>query len=501
MKLTDEQQNVINSLQLGNSLKVQAFAGTGKSSMLAEAFNEKMIKGIYVTFNKAAAEEMKGKFYNGVQADETVFTSHSLAYRQVGKNYKLQLQKKNYKNYDFLKLKTFHIGALKFTPATQWSIILKSIHNLTSSGSEWITKDHICEAVGSYTYSEIEQHQVADQLFPAVDETVTRMCDKNQTALGISHDFYLWLWMRKIITPESRMKFPYQSLVVVDEAQDSNGSLLNLLVNLENQICFVGDAYQQIYEWRGARNAIQSLDLPEMVLSKSFRMTDKIAKICEKIIGREIVGTENPPDNIPGWGILCRRQFDVIKWVLTELDAGRTVALDNSYSGLFYDIEEMQRFRRGIISKWDFYGNYDSLVAHISEFPDDEETKQIYLLEKFLTGLGIEPQDIKNKLTNPHYAEVEVSTIHRAKGRQWQSVDLDLALDRVSNPHTPEIQKLIYVGCSRASEDLDFPTKSDKDIMDEMTPDYFIKEESVVTRIMRKKIEEEGRPVAQVMFS
>jgi hypothetical protein len=37
------------------------------------------------------------------------------------------------------------------------------------------------------------------------------------------------------------------------------------------QVIYVGDPYQQIYEWRGAVNAMEHIRAPECALTESFR--------------------------------------------------------------------------------------------------------------------------------------------------------------------------------------------------------------------------------------
>ena len=55
--ITDEQQHAVNMAQAGHSLKIAAFAGTGKTTTLRAIANAKHGKrGLYLSFNKAIAE-------------------------------------------------------------------------------------------------------------------------------------------------------------------------------------------------------------------------------------------------------------------------------------------------------------------------------------------------------------------------------------------------------------------------------------------------------------
>ena len=80
MKPTSEQQAAINIVPNGENLKLNAFAGAGKTStlvMMAEVLSNKT--GIYLAFNKGIAQEANGKMPRNVVAR----TFHSMAYRAM----------------------------------------------------------------------------------------------------------------------------------------------------------------------------------------------------------------------------------------------------------------------------------------------------------------------------------------------------------------------------------------------------------------------------------
>ena len=77
---TYEQALAIDNARLGQSFKVIAYAGTGKTStlqMMSNAMPER--RGMYLAFNKAIANEAQSKFHRNVNCR----TFHSLAYRSV----------------------------------------------------------------------------------------------------------------------------------------------------------------------------------------------------------------------------------------------------------------------------------------------------------------------------------------------------------------------------------------------------------------------------------
>jgi F-box protein 18 (helicase) len=81
MNLTQEQQTICQAardLGVQSSLKIQAFAGTGKTTTLVDI--AKARKFLYLVFNRAAAEEADLKMPANVSAR----TAHAIAFRSVG---------------------------------------------------------------------------------------------------------------------------------------------------------------------------------------------------------------------------------------------------------------------------------------------------------------------------------------------------------------------------------------------------------------------------------
>ena len=80
----------------------------------------------------------------------------------------------------------------------------------------------------------------------------------------LEHDHYLKYW--SLSNPVINADF-----ILFDEAQDADPIMLSVLNNQNAQVIYVGDRHQQIYAFRGAVNAMQSLEIAETRLSQSFR--------------------------------------------------------------------------------------------------------------------------------------------------------------------------------------------------------------------------------------
>jgi superfamily I DNA/RNA helicase len=57
--------------------------------------------------------------------------------------------------------------------------------------------------------------------------------------------------------PKPQLNYDF---VLVDEAQDTNEAVLSVLRLQDSHLTLVGDRHQQIYEWRGAINAMASVE-------------------------------------------------------------------------------------------------------------------------------------------------------------------------------------------------------------------------------------------------
>ncbi|MFM0633068.1 UvrD-helicase domain-containing protein, partial [Paraburkholderia xenovorans] len=124
--------------------------------------------------------------------------------------------------------------------------------------------------------------------------------------------------------------------ILFDEAQDSDGVMLQILARQTHaQIIYVGDPYQQIYEWRGALNAMSQIDAPELALTESFRFGALFATLASRLL--QLLGERTPLRGQPGIGsiisddpaiappvdaILCRKNVSAIWHLAAGIEAG-----------------------------------------------------------------------------------------------------------------------------------------------------------------------------------
>ena len=84
MNLTTQQKEIIESVKKYRNIKINAFAGTGKTTtlkLIANEYHEKKI--LYLAFNSAIKNEASSIFPNNTN----VKTTHGLAFAAIKKNY------------------------------------------------------------------------------------------------------------------------------------------------------------------------------------------------------------------------------------------------------------------------------------------------------------------------------------------------------------------------------------------------------------------------------
>ena len=105
LNLTEEQQTICQAardLGVRSSLKIQAFAGTGKTTTLAAiAESLPQRKFLYLVFNRAAADEAQHRMPSNV----SVRTAHAVAFRSVCYVYKARLASNAWAWFPYLKEK------------------------------------------------------------------------------------------------------------------------------------------------------------------------------------------------------------------------------------------------------------------------------------------------------------------------------------------------------------------------------------------------------------
>jgi hypothetical protein len=279
MNLTQEQQIICQAsrdLGVNSSLKIQAFAGTGKTTTLA-AIAESLLQRqfLYLVFNRAAADEAELK----MPANVTVRTAHALAFRSVGYVYKSRLASSPWAWFPYLKEKMPRaldsVVRMGRDASSAGAVIIRTLEQFlrTTDG-----------AIGAIHAPYWCDERVAEAAGYAAEALWKNICKPNSAA-PVTHDCYL-----KLFYLQGRELASRDWTVMLDEAQDADPVILGLLERHRGARIIVGDKYQQLYQWRGAINALSRMrsDTAELSLTQTFRFGAGAAEWANQVL--EIIG-------------------------------------------------------------------------------------------------------------------------------------------------------------------------------------------------------------------
>lgn len=459
---TDEQEKARDAFMRGGSLKICAFAGAGKTSTLKLMANQREGMGLYLAFNSKIARDAKADFPREVDCR----TTHSLAARSVqGKH-------------GFTRPKMFDpIGAMQLssvlqlskkriddavtlTPPQQAFLFLATVRRFCQSADPEIAAQHVMTTPRLLGLKPEARQEVSAWVFEEATKLWSRMTDRGDE-MPLGHDGYLKLWA----LGRPSLHYDY---VLMDEAQDTNPVVLGVLTDQTTQMVYVGDKHQQIYEWRGAVNAMDLIETVETTsLTQSFRFGEGIARSANKILrtlGETLPLQGNPKreSRILEFGtpnaILARTNATVIAETLATIEQGQRPFIlggTKELRRLVGDVFNLQRGEPG--SHPDFFGfkTWDEVVA----FADSDEGES---LRPFVTLVQMNGPNrlwaaiIKSALDETE-ATTTVSTAHKAKGAEWDCVQL--ANDFLAEGQTPDEiceaeARLFYVAMTRAKTKL-----------------------------------------------
>lgn len=475
---TPEQQAAIDIAKTGESCVIEALAGTGKTSTLqfiSEAMPAKNVT--YIAFNKAIVSEVEGRFPSNV----TARTAHSLAYGAVGKNYRNRLNGGRVTSAEVaqrLRIENFVCqvhGTNKILSYTYLGgLVKRSLDRFAQTGDPAPSGEHVPFVNGLDEIDVGKDGKMVSKWGPNQEALRRHMApylirawaDVQSTTgfMRFTHDYYLKMW--QLSEPDI-----YADIILFDEAQDANGCMLAVVNGQQAQKIFVGDTYQQIYEWRGAVNALTLADptAPRTHLTESFRFGPGIAMFANKALewlgapielkGRstepQFVGPIADPD-----AHLFRTNAKAVAEAMRLLKDGRKPALVGGAQDVVSfarAADELQHGKRTVHPELVCFDTWGEVQNYVEFDPGGSDLKGLVdLIDEYGADVIIEALD---KTVDERYADVVLSTAHKAKGREWDSVKLagDFP-DPNERDMTPEDVRLLYVSATRPRKMLD-PTQ------------------------------------------
>jgi UvrD/REP helicase N-terminal domain/UvrD-like helicase C-terminal domain len=460
---TAEQQDAIEKFDKGGSIKITAFAGAGKTSTLQFLADRRSQRGLYLAFNKSIALEAKSKFPEHVDCR----TTHSIAVRYVRGMHKFSRGKlfdaiNANQLAEVLGIQGLVLDAnTELSPVQLAYLILQTIKKFCNSDDYQFGDKHVDLTGRLRTTAEAARSEAVDWVVRKGNTVWHRMLDVNDP-IPLGHDGYLKLWSL------SRPSLDY-NFIFVDEAQDTNPAVLSVLSNQPHaQIVYVGDRHQQIYEWRGAINAMSTIDTSgEAALTQSFRFGAAIAKKASQVLRtlgepNELHGNEKIRSAIcedkRARAVLARTNATVISEALRALENNRKphiIGGTHEYRDLLQDVQALMEGRPGQRPEFFGYKNWSEVVASASTEEGEPIRRFVTLVQT--NGIARLWKAVLNSVDDENASDVVVSTAHKSKGREWTSVRIaeDFSSCTCEGGKISDAEvRLFYVAMTRAQEKL-----------------------------------------------
>ena len=420
-----------------------------------------------MVFNKAAQIEAEEKFPPHVLCK----TTHSLAYSAIGHKYatKLNRPQGGYVNVlgtgseiaKAFNIQSFEVNNGKDLPASFLGLILRNtVNRFEQSDGLKIDESHLPEAINEITEKQCRGiGKLRKSLVGLAERLWAMRIDLTQNTLA-THDTYLKLYHL------SNPKLPYK-VIYLDEAQDSNPCVVDIILKQNAKKIVVGDRYQAIYGWRGAVNALDNIEGKELKLSTSFRYGQDVSDLASKVLegSIELVSHTGLHTEVGEDVVDKTKPYTVLYRTNTKLVLDAVAAIQNGQS---VNIEiDVRDFCNLLTSAVALYRNDMSKVKHeellcynnFGEFKEEAEAGGGSILDRLVkiieNGQSQKVLNALNNHKNTKYAKITFTTAHKAKGREWDQVELadDFPLHTRNGEWvglSQEDQNLLYVASTRA---------------------------------------------------
>ena len=468
-ELTEEQVKIVEASKTAKVLKIEAFAGAGKTSTLTSVASANAVPSLYLTFNKAMADEAEGKFPDHVECR----TIHSMAYSITGRQlrHKLSRPKGRYMNVagtaseiaKFYKVAPVFVDQSCVLTSTLIGLLIQqTVARFEQSSDTHITKSHVPFRTileKKSKYPDLNTYQVQDIVFNFAKRLWSDRTNSVSSVLA-THDTYLKLYQL------TKPKLNYD-ILYVDESQDVSDVMLDIVLNQDCRKIFVGDSYQSIYQFRGAVNALAKIAAPSLHLSQSFRFGQEVADLANMIINPtvKIKGFKSTEvedaskldiTTLPeGSCLLFRTNVGAMMTAIDLISKGIDVDMPSNVSGVKTILDSAIALKQGNLDK----------VKHVllipfsswGEFAEgckgDPELEHIFKLADKSTE---ELQDIYDTLqsNNSRKAKYILRTAHGSKGLEWDVVAVmdDFRTDPELYLSNQQEANLLYVATTRAKK-------------------------------------------------
>ncbi|XP_072327204.1 F-box DNA helicase 1 isoform X2 [Scyliorhinus torazame] len=481
LELTREQQQILKQETApGRVIQIMGFAGAGKTSTLIEyAWSRPRLTFLYIVCAKHVPMVINRVFSPNVECT----TVHEMAYRCIG--YKYQRKRRLM----FSDLKPFAIFGLPEARGSFFraSLICQSLCTFFSSTDETISVSHVPEhcksARGGITPKKYQENLDLVEDAKRIWRKMMDLGEPKENGYFMTEDGYLKLWQ---LSKPSLSQF---DVILLDEAEDCSPAIMDIVLSQKCGKVLAADPHQQISGFDGTVGALR----PHLFsLTQSFRFGPQIAyvaatilDVCKYVKDKTLVGgsQDGSADDKTGQvAVLCRTDaavFDEAVHVVTSQHPGKIYiigGLDKLGMDTILDIwmllmlekepaTEDLVFRDPFIGLFQRKGGLRGLKDYVAEAEDKELEDRIAVVEKYSVGLPVLLEKIASySVTDSAFASIILGTVHKAKGYEFDMVQINNDLANVPgyrhDHHTlldfrtdavPDIDwNLLYIAVTRA---------------------------------------------------
>jgi len=500
MQLTTEQQAFVEKVRDSyENIALTALAGSGKTSVLVHAAKEldPDEKTIAVAFSKVIATELQERMPKNIQC----LTFNSLGHRAW----------QSFMGSKKLTLTTNKTGNIVKMYCREnpdlWDYWIGISDVLQRAKREGLIPANAQGKPMSYVQDRTEawvdymnQHGLSPKVLGGVE--AAQVMFEEMLNLSINQafegeiDFDDQIYMSACY-PAKLTKY---DTILVDEVQDSaflQYKLLEKMMDDSTRLIIAGDENQGIFAFRGAsttlmREMTDKYQCVRMPLTVSFRCPKSVIKVAQKYVP-EIRAAENAdegevrtlldwsPETIePKAVILCRNVAPLVRCTYRLIGNGRPAIMlgrdiGRSLGNLVKRITSPAK-ELGIVAFLDHLEEWritEIQIARAKGKPDWEESvndkvDSLHAIQRYTQAKDTEAlqKGISAVFSDDAEGRILLSTIHRAKGREWGTVYLldewripskYAVQDAQKNPDSVQMQQemnLMYVAVTRAKQKL-----------------------------------------------
>lgn len=476
-KPTKQQAAVIHGIKEYDELKVEACAGSGKTSTLTMTAEGFVAPSLYFCFNRVTADEAKAKFPRHVDC----VTTHGKAYSVFGAQLrdKLSRPKGKYVNVAgtgteigrFYGLKNLSLedDMVQLSASFLGLLVKGTVARFEQSADKEVSEKHIprAELAEKYLKAGIRNNSYVDSVILGAARKLWKDRSNVNSPVLATHDTYLKLWQL------SEPILHGYEVLYVDEFQDTTPCVLDIVLRQRGhmKIVVVGDARQAIYGWRGAVNAMKMVPFKSLSLTKSFRYGQAVADIAStvlegklKIEGNEAIKSVaglDKVDKAQPYTRLFRTNAALLVAAVEEIQAGTAVSIEIDVkdfvklmeSALALHGKDLKGVKHDKILP---YQTWDELAQEAKHDPELGRVSKLIGEGNAEHYVEVLEQHVNSK--EPH---VTFTTAHKSKGREWSQVMIESDFKSCYNEGgwvglTEEEQNLLYVAVTRAIDRLDY---------------------------------------------